>query len=329
MKSVCGLDVHKDSVYLCILSEFGELIEKVFGVLTYQLEEMRDLMLHHHVEEVSMESTSVYWIPIWRVLHPHFKLNLANPYFIKQLPGRKSDVKDAQWIAECTKKELIRGSFVPPEIIQQLRQYDRRIFDLNEEIVRKLSKLDAVLQRCNIRLSNYVSNVDSKSYKTVVRAISQGITDPEELVKLIHGRIINHHGIDVITASLKGVVSLAEIDMISQLRDELDMAEAHKEKCQARMLEICEREFPEELKRLQTIPGIKERAATSLIAEIGTDMNKFETANHLASWSGLKPRNDESNKKIKSRSITHGNVYLRKTIIECAWAASRTKEQIQ
>ena len=198
---------------------------------------MRDLMLHHHVVEVSMESTSVYWIPIWRVLSPHFKLNLANPYFIKQLPGRKSDVKDAQWIAECTMKELIRGSFVPPETIQQLRQYDRRIFDLNEEIVRKLSKLDAVLQRCNIRLSNYVSNVDSKSYKAVVRAISQGITDPEELVKLIHGRIIKHHGMDVITASLKGVVSLAEIDMISQLRDELDMAEAHKEKCQARMLE--------------------------------------------------------------------------------------------
>ena len=132
-------------------------------------------MLHHHVVEVSMESTSVYWIPIWRVLSPYFKLNLANPYFIKQLPCRKSDVKDAQWIAECTMKELIRGSFVPPETIQQLRQYDRRIFDLNEEIVRKLSKLDAVLQRCNIRLSNYVSNVDSKSYKAVVRAISQGI----------------------------------------------------------------------------------------------------------------------------------------------------------
>lgn len=112
-------------------------------------------MLHHHVVEVSMESTSVYWIPVWRVLSPYFKLNLADSYFIKQIPDRKSDVKDAQWIAECTMKELIRGSFVPPEIIQQLRQYDRRIFDLNEEIVRKLSKLDAVLQRCNIRLSNY------------------------------------------------------------------------------------------------------------------------------------------------------------------------------
>ena len=120
--------------------------------------------------------------------------------------------------------------------------------------------------------------------RAMTRDLDWGIpvpVEPEELVKLIHGRIINHHGMDVITASLKGVVSLAEIDMISQLRDELDMAEAHKEKCQARMLEICEREFPEELKRLQTIPGIKERAATSLIAEIGTDMNKFETANHL------------------------------------------------
>ena len=326
MKNVCGLDVHKDSIFMCIIKENGDKIEEKFGVLTPELDRLRDLLVYHSVGDIAMESTSIYWVPIWRVLYSDFNIKIVNPYFIKQLPGRKSDVKDAQWIAECTMKELIRGSFVPPETIQQLRQYDRRIFDLNEEIVRKLSKLDAVLQRCNIRLSNYVSNVDSKSYKAVVRAISQGITAPEELVKLIHGRIINHHGIDVITASLKGVVSLAEIDMISQLRDELDMAEAHKEKCQTRMLEICEREFPEELKRLQTIPGIKERAATSLIAEIGTDMNKFETANHLASWSGLKPRNDESNKKIKSRSITHGNVYLRKTIIECAWAASRTKD---
>lgn len=153
----------------------------------------------------------------------------CQPLFHQAAPWPQSDVKDAQWIAECTMKELIRGSFVPPETIQQLRQYDCRIFDLNEEIVRKLSELDAVLQRCNIRLSNYVSNVDSKSYKAVVRAISQGITAPEELVKLIHGRIINHHGTDVITASLKGVVSLAEIDMISQLRDELDMAEAHND----------------------------------------------------------------------------------------------------
>ncbi len=141
-----------------------------------------------------MESTSVYWIPIWRVLEPYFHLKLANPYFIKQLPGRKSDVKDAQWVAECT------------------------------------------------------------------------------------------------------------------------------------MLQICKTYYPKELARLMTIPGIKERAATSLIAEIGVDMTKFATAGHLAAWSGLKPRNDESNKKVKSRRITHGNAFLRKTIIECAWAASRTRD---
>ena len=326
MRSVCGLDVHKDSVYLCILSENGELIEKVFGVLTFQLHQMRDLLLAHHVEKVSMESTSVYWIPIWRILAPHFHLQLVNPYFIKQLPGHKSDVADAQWIAECTMKNLISSSFVPPEDIQQLRQYDRRIFDLDEEIVRKLSKLDAVMQRCNIRLGNYVSNVDCKSYKDVVRKISEGVTDPEILIEVIHGRIIKHHGRETILASLTGVVSQAEIDVLRQLREELDLAEEHKQECLERMLEICQEKYPDELRRLQTIPGVRERTATSLIAEIGTDMSKFETANHLAAWSGLRPRNDESNRKFKSRRITHGNVYLRKNIIQCAWAASRTKD---
>ena len=325
MRSVCGLDVHKDSVYLCILSEDGELIEKVFEVLTFQLHQMRDLLLAHHVEKVSMESTSVYWIPIWRILAPHFHLQLVNPYFIKQLPGHKSDVADAQWIAECTMKNLISSSFVPPEDIQQLRQYDRRIFDLDEEIVRKLSKLDAVMQRCNIRLSNYVSNVDCKSYKDVVRKISEGVTDPEILIEEIHGRIIKHHGRETILASLTGVVSQAEIDVVRQLREELDLAEEHKQECLERMLDICKEKYPDELRRLQTIPGVKERTATSLIAEIGTDMSKFETANHLTAWSGLRPRNDESNRKFKSRRITHGNVYLRKNIIQCAWGASRTK----
>lgn len=325
MRAVCGLDVHKDSVYLCILNEDGELIEKVFGVLTFQLQQMRDLLLAHHVDEVSMESTSIYWIPIWRILAPHFHLRLVNPYFIKQLPGHKSDVADAQWIAECTMKNLVSSSFVPPEDIQQLRQYDRRIFDLDEEIVRKLSKLDAVMQRCNIRLSNYVSNVDCKSYKDVVRKISEGVTDPEVLIDEIHGRIIKHHGRETILASLTGIISQAEIDVLRQLREELDLAEEHKQECLERMLKICQEKYPDELRRLQTIPGVKERTATSLIAEIGTDMSKFETANHLAAGSGLRPRNDESNKKFKSRRITHGNVYLRKNIIQCAWAASRTK----
>ena len=325
MRIVCGLDVHKDSVYLCILSSTGEIVEKVFCVLTFQLAKMRDLMLKHHVQEVGMESTSVYWIPIWRVLEPHFKLKLVNPYFIKQLPGHKSDVKDAQWIAECMLKDLVRGSFVPPERIQQLRQYDRRIYDLDDEINRKLSKLDAVMQRCNIRLSNYVSNTDSKSYKEVVARISEGITDPKVLVEEIHGRIINSHGRKTIIAALTGVITQADSDMMRQIREEIDVAEKHKQECMDKMQEICEQEYTDQLRNLQTIPGVKLRTATSLIAEIGTDMSIFETANHLASWSGLKPRNDESNKVIKSKRITHGNRYLRRTIVECSWAASRTK----
>ena len=326
MRAVCGLDVHKDSVFLCILCETGEIIEKVFGVLTHQLRDMRRMMQSHGVSEVTMESTAVYWIPVWRVLEPHFHLKLVNPYFIKQLPGRKSDVKDAQWIAECTLKDLVRGSFVPPERIQQLRQYDRRIFDLDAEIVRKLAKLDAVMQRCNIRLSNYVSNTDTKSYKNVVRKLCEGVTDPEELIKVIYSRITNRHGRETILAALTGVVSDAEKDTMRQLRDELDLAEKHKQECMDKMMYICKTYYPEELRRLMTIPGIKERAATSLIAEIGVDMTKFQTAAHLSSWSGLKPRNDVSNGKYKSRRITHGNVFLRKTIIECAWAASRTKD---
>ena len=326
MRAVCGLDVHKDSVFLCILCDTGEIIERVFGVLTFQLRDMRRLMQSYGVTEVTMESTAMYWIPIWRVLEPHFHLKLVNPYFIKQLPGRKSDVKDAQWIAECTMKDLVRGSFVPPERIQQLRQYDRRIFDLDAEIVRKLSKLDGIMQRCNIRLSNYVSNTDTKSYKEVVDMLCDGITEPGELVRKVHGRIVNKHGREVILASLTGVVSDAEKDTMRQLREEITLAETHKQECLDKMLQICRTYYPNELRRLMTIPGIKERAATSLIAEIGVDMTKFQTAAHLASWSGLKPRNDVSNGKFKSRRITHGNVYLRKTIIECAWGASRTRD---
>ena len=326
MRAVCGLDVHKDTVYLCILCDDGEIFEKVYGVLTKELQLMCSDMRRRGVTEVTMESTAMYWIPIWRVLEPHFRLKLVNPYFIKQLPGRKSDVKDAQWIAECTQKDLIRGSFVPPERIQQLRQYDRRIFDLDVEIVRKLSKLDAVMQRCNIRLSNYVSNTDTKSYKDVVDDLCNGVTAPEELIKHIHGRIVNKHGRETILESLTGVVSDAEKDTMRQLRAEIALAEENKQECHQKMVKICQTYYPKEFKRLMTIPGIKERAATSLIAEIGVDMTKFQTAAHLASWSGLKPRNDVSNGKFKSRSITHGNVYLRKTIIECAWGASRTKD---
>ena len=327
MRQVCGLDVHKNSVFVCILNENGVVCHEKFGVLTTDLEKMLGLLKQYDVGEVCMESTSVYWIPVWRVLEDYIPiLKLVNPYFIKQLPGRKSDVKDAEWIATCLLKDLIKGSYVPEDRIQQLRQYDRRIFDLNKEITYKLTKLDMALQRCNIRISNYVSNIDSKSYQEVVRLISEGKTSPQELVGVIHARTINKHGRDIIIGALTGVISATDTDIVRQLREELQLDYKHKDECRAKMDELCRKWFPKQLDNLRTVPGIQARSATSVIAELGTDMSSFEDAAHLVSWCGLKPRNEESAGKIKSRKITHGNKYLRKTLIECSWAASRTKD---
>lgn len=326
MRQVCGLDVHKDSVFACIVNEKGVVFQEKFGVLTPELEQLAAALQEHDVDEVCMESTSVYWMPVWRVLERYvMDLKLVNPYFIKQLPGKKSDMKDAEWIATCLLKDLIRGSYVPADIIQQLRQYDRRISDLNVECVRKLGKLDAALQRCNIRISNYVATTDGKSYKEVVRLISEGVRDPAELLKVIHSRITNRVGKNVIIASLTGVISDTDIDVIRQLREEVDLAQRHKDECQSKMDAICQQYFPEQLKKLQTIPGVKGRSATAIIAEVGSDVSSFQDAAHLVSWCGLKPRNEESAGKIKARSITHGNRYLRKTLIECSWGASKTQ----
>ena len=326
MKVVCGLDVHKDSVFCCILCANGEKIQHKFGVLTEELVTLRDLMVSEGVEECAMESTSIYWIPIWRVLEGSVKLHLVTPYFIKQLPGKKSDVNDAEWIATCLSKELIASSFVPDDKIQRLRQYDRRIFDLNASISRNLVKLDQCIQRCNIRISNYISTTDSKGYRSIVKLISQGVTDAEVLVKELHGRTINRHGRETLVKALTGVVSETDIDIIKQLVEEIELQQRHKDEAQQKMTALCMEWFPQEVENLQTIPGVKERSATSIIAEIGTDMTHFQTPKKLVSWVGLRPRNEESAGKIKARGITHGNRFVRKTMIECSWGAARMKD---
>ena len=326
MKTVCGLDVHKDSVFCCILCANGEKIQHKFGVLTEDLVTLRDLMVSEGVEECAMESTSIYWIPVWRVLEGSVKLHLVNPYFIKQLPGKKSDVKDAEWIAACLSKELIASSFVPDDKIQRLRQYDRRIFDLNASISRNLVKLDQCIQRCNIRISNYISTTDSKGYRSIVKLISQGVTDAEVLVKELHGRTINRHGRETLVRALSEVVSETDIDIINQLVEEIELQQRHKDEAQEKMTALCVEWFPQELENLQTIPGVKERSATSIIAETGTDMSHFQTPKKLVAWVGLRPRNEESAGKIKARGITHGNRFVRKTMIECSWGAARMKD---
>ena len=325
MKRVCGLDVHKDNIFVCILNENGEKIEFKTGVLTVELDSFRDRLVELGVGEVAMESTAVYWIPIWRILESDFKLYLVNPLSIKQLPGRKSDVKDAEWIATCLQKNLIRGSFVPQLVVQQLRQYNRRVFDLGKQAVYIQNKMDAALQRCNIRISNYVSNVDSKGYLEVVDLLSKGCTDPESLANKIHGRTINKHGWNTIKAALTGVVTDVDSDLLRQYKEELELLKKHRQECLMKMREMCEELYSEELKRIEEIPGVSAQSATQIIAEIGIDMKMFLTARTLVAWAGLKPRNDGSNGKIKSRRITHGNKYLKRLLIECSWAASRTK----
>ncbi|MCH5216926.1 MAG: IS110 family transposase [Muribaculaceae bacterium] len=323
---VAGLDVHKDSVYLCIMEESGQIIlEKKYGTLIPELRQMRDDMVMYGVSETAMESTGVYWIPVWNELFDYMDLKLVNPYFIKQLPGRKSDIKDAQWIAECVLKNLIKASFVPSPIVQDMRKLNRRIFDLNHDAVYNKNKLDAALQRCGFRLSNYVSTIGGKSYQSVVRAISNGETNPEMLIKFVHSRTRNKHGEDTIKASLTGNFSDTDITVIRQTIEMLDIIERQIQDCQTKLTALCQEHFPTEFKRLQTIPGVKERAATAIIAETGVDMKTFATSAMLVGWCGLKPRNDVSNGRYKSRKITHGNKYLRQMLIEIAWSASRTR----
>lgn len=323
---VAGLDVHKDSVYLCIMRYDEAIIfEKTYGTLTTELRQMRDDMLVHGVSECAMESTTVYWVPVWNELCDHMQLRLANPMFLKQLPGRKSDTKDAQWIAECQLKNLIRKSFVPEPIVQDMRKLNRRIFDLNEDLTYNKNKLDAAMQRCGFRLSNYVSNTGGKSYQAVVRAIADGVTDAETLVKKVHGRTINKHGKETLLGAVTGNFSATDIQVIKQYLAMMDLLDGQIEECQKSLTALCEEHFPCQYKRLQTIPGVKERAATAIIAETGADMSAFEKSSNLVGWCGLKPRNDISNRKMKSRKITHGNKYLRQILIEIAWSASRTR----
>ena len=224
MDKVCGTDIHKDSVFACILDEKGEkILEERYGTLTPELNKLRDDLKRHGVCRIAMESTNIYWMPVWQVLIQDFKLTLVNPYFIKQLPGYKSDVKDAHWIARCLHKDLLRGSYVPDNDLQQMRQYSRRYHSLSKRIVCVEQRLDNYLQRCNIRFSNYVSYQGRNvSIRKVINAIRNGERDPAELCKLVHGRIKNKHGQSIIAASLTGIITATDVEMLRQSIEELE-----------------------------------------------------------------------------------------------------------
>jgi transposase len=324
MKTVCGLDIHKSMILMCILKENGEKIIREFSTLTVAIESIHDLMHEHGVQEVGMESTGVYWIPVWRILQGQFDLKLINPWFIKQLPGRKTDVKDSEWIATVIQKNLVRGSYVPGRHIQELRQYERRYVRLCEQSTRIEQEIDRQLHRCNIQITNYATKIGSASVIKVVKAIIAGETTAGMLEKHVHGRIKNKYK-EEISASLTGVISSTDRVILSQNVFENELILAQQEECLKEMSGYCEKYYMKELQLLCTIPGIQKLSAMIIIAEPGVDLKTFVTAAALTGWAGLRPRNDESAGKIKSTKITKGNKYLRRILVQCAWAASRQK----
>lgn len=328
MEKVCGLDVHKDSVFACILDEQGKkILEKRYRTLTPDLTTLREALIEQGCGSVAMESTSIYWIPVWHVLESDFSLKLANPYFIKQLPGRKSDVKDAQWIAECLQKDLIKGSFVPEGILQQMRQVSRQLRRLSKSITRVKQQIDNQLQRCNIRFSNYVSNQGNNvSLRKIVDALIAGERDPSRLVRPVHGRTKNKHGHQVIAASMEGVINPTDIEMLKGCMEQINLFEKQQAACLNHLEELADAYFAGEISLLCTIPGIQKYSAMCILSEIGNDMSVFGKASHLVGWAGLRPRNDESAGKIQSRKTMHGNKYLRQMLVEVSWSAARSKK---
>ena len=233
-------------------------------------------------------------------------------------------MKDSEWIATVIQKELVRGSYVPGKQIQELRQYERRYVRLCEQSTRIEQEIDRQLHRCNIQITNYASKIGSISVIKVVKAIIAGETTAIQLEKHIHGRIKNKYK-EQINASLTGVISNTDRFIFGQNIREYEMILAQQEECLKEMSNYGENYFKKEMQLLCTIPGIQTLSAMIIIAELGVDLKTFATAAALTGWAGLRPRNDESAGKVKSTKITKGNKYLRRILVQCAWAASRQK----
>jgi len=322
---VSGLDVHKDTIFCAVHNGKKPEAVKEFLTLTSSIREMGTYLKGVGVETVAMESTGIYWIPVWNILETMgFKLMLINPYLIKQMPGRKSDVKDAQWIAMLLQKQLLRGSLVPGARIRELRTYSRKYVKLQQRMTTALQAIERTLELCNIRITSFVTKIESKSVLSVVKRIIQGETSPDHLVECIFGSIINKHG-PKIKQSLEGFICEHQRFALELNYAEYEFLLGQSQRCEEMMYKLCTEHYSRELELLQTIPGIKLLAAMLIIAETGADMKAFENSGKFSGWTGLRPRNDESAGKYKSTAITKGNRYLCALLVQVAWGAVRTK----
>jgi transposase len=326
--SCAGLDVHKETVVACVRRRDakGKVQQqtRTFGTMTRQLLELADWLAEQAVTHVAMESTGVYWKPIWNLLEDQFEILLVNAQHIKQVPGRKTDVQDAEWIAQLLQHGLLRGSFVPRTPQRELRELTRQRRQLIQARAAVANRIQKVLEDANIKLGSVASDVLGVSGRDMLEAIVGGQEDAQVLADLARRRL--RAKIPELRLALTGRVTDHHRFLLRLLLDNLTQQEGLIARLSVRITEVLPSPFGEAVQRLATIPGIDERAAENILAEIGTDMGQFPTAGHLASWTGLCSGNRESAGKRQSGKTTKGNRWLRTTLVQVAWAASHTKD---
>jgi len=306
----CGLDVHKSSITACVLiAQSGKPQRHIrrFGCTTRELRELVVWLHEFGVEHVAMESTGVYWKPVWNVLESHFQIVLANAQHIKAVPGRKTDVKDCQWIAELLRHGLLRGSFIPPLVIRDLRDLTRARTSLSQEHSRVANRVQKVLEDANLKLASVASNTLGKSGRAILTAIIGGEENCERLADLALGHL--RAKIPQLQAALEGQVRDHHRFLLQSLLRQLSFIETEIELLDARLDQLGQQhpDLAEALNRWVTVPGVDRVAAWSLIAEMGIDCNQFPSAAHLASWAGVCPGNNESAGKRISSKIRKGS----------------------
>jgi transposase len=321
----CGLDVHKETVVACVrLAEGRKVVREVrtFGTTTGALFSLLEWLQEESVSHVAMEATGVYWKPVWHILEGSFELILGNAREIKNVPGRKSDVSDAQWLADLIAHGLIRSSFVPPAPIQELRDLTRLRKQLVRERTSHLQRVEKVTEDANVKLSSVISDVTGTSGRAILEALSRGESDPNRLADLTTGRLKASRS--ELVEALRGRVTPHHSFMLRLHLSQIDGVDAAIEALEGRIGEVLA-PFQSAADHLMTIPGVSDTMAAVILAEIGADMSRFPTAGHLISWAGLSPRQDESAGKRRSSKTRPGN-WLKTNLINAAWAAVRTKD---
>jgi transposase len=321
-----GLDVHPKSVSACVRVASGRTVNlhrRDFGTTTSELLELGDWLESHGVTHVAMESTGVYWRPIWHILAERFALILGNAAHIKNVPGRKSDTKDAEWISELLAHGLIEASFVPTPEIQDLRDLTRTRRQLVHETTRHRQRIQKTLEECNIKLANVISDVCGVTGRKILRALIAGENSPYHLAKLAEGRVkaTEHELVE----ALRGRVRSHHRFMLRLHLDQIDGLEESIRQLEVRIEELLE-PFRVQRSNLITIPGLSKIGAATVIAELGVDMSRFKTAAHARSWVGVCPSlNESAGKKLSTRTRAAG-IYLKPLLVQAAATVASHKK---